>query len=567
MFSSFSACGSKKEIPSSFNLNFSAEKEDSFNLFDDQDEFVFNNQDVLSQEEIALDGFIAIVDSEIEYTDDSENIISDPDLIIDDDVDDEEIEVYTENCEPPAPNVCAETCCPNNHECVCEEKGGFCLQSGAKMCNCEDKAWCYPYQDCIQNESCRKLSMFCMPSGSEECPSADKCYCNPTFICTNAQPACCPLDTPVPCVDYCCPADNECLTDIKDCKPSNWDYCDKWQIKCPPGMECMEEQSGCKNDGETECEYGVVCAVNNFCVEQGKGENGSGCCPGNNPIACDNYCCPSGTHCDAGCSGCVINGYKCCLDGQTSCLNDEICWEDGTSTSCLPSGSQDCGNYWCDPGYVCSNGPQKCCPASVPQTCGDKCCHSYETCYQNTEFYNNYEWLDFGFCVDEQGGEEYCGNSLKCEAGKNCCGFWQCYPEGGECCGKYSDGSYCKIGYECCGNGCKPQGTKCSHKDNYWFYCDIGLKPCDDKCMPATKSYHCCGSDCGGKGGEGLYCPKDYYCWYDECLPKDKVDEQGACCKVELIPGTNEWKCADIPGTIPTTLAEPSKPLKPFGEW
>ena len=451
-------------------------------------------------------------------------------------------------CNPPAPNFCFNECCSNNFNCVCPDQGGFCLPEDATMCNCQDKTWCEPLKECIEDGGCHASGEICKPLGAEDCPEAENCYCDPGSLCTSEQPACCPSDTPVPCGDDdCCPADNECLPEIKDCLPPGWDYCSKWKIKCPPGKDCKEKQSGCKNDGETECADGPICAVNNSCVGAGKGENGSGCCPGSNPIACNSYCCPSGTHCEAGCGGCVENGYKCCPNGSTVCLENKYCWSGG---ACLDSEKQDCGSYSCKAGYVCSNGSQQCCAETIPKTCGNKCCKTYETCYAADQG---------GVCVDELGGEEYCGDLYKCSAGKNCMTTKGCMPEGAveceskgycaapynECCG-YDEKTICLTpGGTCCSwpPGCFPGIFKaiCNQTTEFYFSCSVGNTCCGEKkCMKVENTCcgdhncapenACCGTKCM-KAGNNCCAAWDFNCAAQSKCSKWPNGATGCCSK------------------------------------
>ena len=440
-------------------------------------------------------------------------------------------------CAPPTPNFCFEECCPNNYTCECEGQGGVCLPGGAELCDCKDKSWCEPLQECIKDSVCHKESVAqgklpCKPLGAEDCPEAGNCYCDPGQICTHKSPACCPSDTTEPCGDYCCPKDSECLPEIKDCLPSGWDYCPKWGIKCGVGLDCKELESGCKNDNEKECGGGKICLATENCVGDGKGEGG--CCSTNQPIACDGYCCPTGTHCDAGCGGCVVDGYKCCSDGQTECLNEEICWKGGAP--CLASGSSDCGSYWCDPSYVCSSGPQQCCAETTPQTCGDTCCSSSDSCVN-------------GVCIPA-GGEycpgspnNYCGTGNSC--GKNwtepCCCGTKCMQPGEVCCDTNSE-LVCKIGTDCCQVANTVQGTLSACVEAGGSCClsqngsNVSLQLCDatQECcsMPGylgTKITHC-----KPAGGTCFFAPGS---WTLCSCPPDKnkcgwhcLDVNDSCC-------------------------------------
>lgn len=446
----------------------------------------------------------------------------------------QETKICELKCQPPAPMYCENECCPNNYSCECVDQGGFCLPEGAEMCDCEDQTWCEPLQECVGVEECHADGKICKPLGAEDCLESDECYCNPGLICTHESPACCPSDTPVPCGNYCCPEGNECLPEINNCLPPGWTYCEKWGTKCGVGEDCMENEPGCKDNEAEECNYGnIICLATENCVGEGKGVNG--CCPTNQEVPCDGYCCPKGTHCEAGCGGCVIDNYFCCPDGVTTCFdygngNKQICWNGGNGV-CLDSPDQDCGSYWCDPNYVCSSGPQKCCAASTPQTCGSQCCLAYETCYEADSG---------GFCVDEQGGEEYCGDSFKCGSTQDCCVhkiggigviFAVCMPAYGVCCGggypwPEDKVKFCGPNLKCCNGGCSPSGTKCCGGANE--YCPIGTSCCGGGlifsgppgCYP-SEGYYCCSF-----GDNNGYCPKDKK-W---CVSGSATGNKLKCC-------------------------------------
>jgi hypothetical protein len=465
-------------------------------------------------------------------------------------------------CQPPAPYYCENECCMNNYSCECESNGGLCLPEGGELCNCKDKTWCEPLQECIQNSGCHKTGKICKPLGAEDCPEAEGCFCNPGYICTYESPACCASDEPVACGDYCCPDKNECLTDINDCLSPGWDYCEKWGTKCGVGLDCKELELGCKNDNEEECSYGgVICGATDDCVGEGKGVGG--CCPTNNPIACDGYCCPTGTHCEIGCGGCVVDGYKCCGDGQTECLNEEICWKGGAP--CLASGSQDCGSYWCAPEYVCSVGPQQCCPAQAPQTCGSVCCKLTDSCvngvcvplggeycagapnsYCGSGYLCGKDWTQSCCCGNQcmQPGSVCCdaNSGLECVVGTECCQVANtaqgtlsaCVEQGGSCClsqnGSNVSVQICGAVEECCSipgymgtkiTHCKPAGGVCFFAPGSWTLCSCpkDFKQCGWHCIGAYDS--CCGFN------TKYYCPAPNKCkkifGYPVCMNNDDI--------------------------------------------
>lgn len=435
-------------------------------------------------------------------------------------------------CQPPAPLFCEDECCPNNYKCECEESGGFCLPLGAMMCDCELATWCEPLQECTGSWYCQEVGKPCKPLGAEDCPLAENCYCDPGYLCTSAEPPCCPGGKPVPCGDYCCPPDNECVPEIKACKAPGEDYCPAWKIICSVGKDCLTEQSGCKNDGEVECGGGQVCAVNNVCVGAGNGENGSGCCPGSTPVACLGYCCPGGTDCDPGCGGCVETSYKCCPDGKTVCLDKKICWSGGEA--CLDTAAQDCGSYHCGASEVCSSGPQKCCPESLPQTCGSICCETGDTCHDPQLG---------GICVNEAIGEEYCGNLLKCDQYEDCMkNVPGCMPQSADEC--IVPGMYCESPKKCCNSVKEIYGGE----PEKYSICQSPGESCCEGSSPDGKADACVcgyGTQCF-KGCIGPNC-------YVYCIPA----EAKVCmitlswwycpasyyCKIE-IPGYI-WHCCD----------------------
>lgn len=356
-------------------------------------------------------------------------------------------------CQNPTPLICGSNCCPNNYECVCESEGGFCLPGGARLCSCQGKLkkaiFCPPMQKCIITSKCQSSGFNCMPLGAIECPLADNCFCDPGMVCTgDKNPACCPSDNPIPCLgkNYCCPFGNICV-ELKDnpqgCMPENWTYCEGGKIMCPPGYTCSKFEKKCILKGMVECLYGNICPPGYICVTDYSGENYSGCCPADKPVECKGYCCPSGTHCEAGCGGCVTDGFKCC--GKNGiCPKDKICWQEGKA--CLDSSMQDCGDFYCNSTEVCAGwNPPLCCPVDYgypPMVCNlpsPICCKSTEKCCGD-KCYNEKD-LNEKCCLIKNVGYKVCPGGYKCGLlGKGC------IPETAVEC---PNGNYCSVKQRC----------------------------------------------------------------------------------------------------------------------
>lgn len=446
-------------------------------------------------------------------------------------------------CEYPAPYACgSKECCPENYDCYEDDTEGCCVPVESDYCGSPCR-WCEPMAECIEDEEwltehCDPWNekQCCKPMGAEDCSESEDGYCEPGLVCTHDSPACCDAETPRPCGDRCCREAEECSA--CGCLSPGQECCIYGRI-CPSGTFCGR-YGECPIDGSLwcsryYCDPGYTCAAGAI-----------RCCPNDRPVDCGEYCCPPGHICVSGCGGCVPDGSECCSDGRI-CPSGTFCGLDGT---CPVDESPWCSGYYCLPTEVCSGGPQRCCSAGRPQTCGSECClpSDSENCVS-------------GVCVPLSG--EYCagapgnicaiGNRCGPSGTESCCCGGTCMAVGSRCCQRAADGLrwVCDIGEECCIRPlphiscsspegsigvphCKPSGGICySPIPCVTCACPPGTTSCMTHCIPTGSS--CCTPY---PWTATHFCPAPY----SRCFHVPSMGRGEECC----LPGsTNRADCID----------------------
>ncbi len=209
-------------------------------------------------------------------------------------------------------------------------------------------------------------------------------------------------------------------------------------------------------------------------------------------LKCGNDCVYDVSECERGCG----LGEQTCPDG-----------------SCVPPGSDCCGNrQFCQPGTVCA-GQGACCPAGLPEACGTSSC------------------MPAGAdCCDASGA--FCSPGSRCTNEESCCpaDFPQpcdgnCIRAGAVCC----DGKACAAGGSCCGGTCIGPGDQCCGGTNA---CGSGGTCCGAGCVPV-------GSDCCQAGvacAPGMVCTSIF----------------GVCCPTNApIPCAADMTCRPVGSSCP----------------
>ncbi len=191
--------------------------------------------------------------------------------------------------------------------------------------------------------------------------------------------------------------------------------------------------------------------------------------------------------------------------------------------SVCPYGTQECGNYCCNPGFYCSKYG---CVQQGAIDCGGWACPPETSCSRNK----------FNTCI--QSGYTECSSGGSCGPGLRCTANGQsCMPRGNTECGNHScgPGYYCGSQDSClaqgatdCGNGrACPNGQKCSRDGSRCL--DDRATECGDH---ACEAGYFCGSQnsCLAQGttdcGNGKSCPAGKKCSQDgkHCFDTSIVD-------------------------------------------